>query len=111
METLTGIPGSLGAAVYGNAGAYGHSIMERVEPVRFFDGEASGLRQRRVRVPLPRERLQAAQGMDHLSAMLHSTHAPAAELRKTADDILKMRNEKYPPDMKCAGSIFKNLIC
>src|SRR5436190_8596644 len=38
LETLTGIPGSVGAAVYGNAGAYGHSISERVVRVQFFDG-------------------------------------------------------------------------
>src|SRR5580704_1665630 len=30
LETLAGIPGSVGAAIYGNAGAYGHSISERV---------------------------------------------------------------------------------
>src|SRR5579864_5096922 len=29
IHTMTGIPGTVGAAVYGNAGAYGHSIMER----------------------------------------------------------------------------------
>src|ERR1700694_101729 len=28
LETLAGIPGSVGAAIYGNAGAYGHSISE-----------------------------------------------------------------------------------
>ena len=28
LETMTGIPGSVGAAIYGNAGAYGHSIQE-----------------------------------------------------------------------------------
>ena len=39
IEALAGIPGSVGAAVYGNAGAYGHSISERVRGVRFFDGE------------------------------------------------------------------------
>src|SRR6202049_254057 len=38
LETLAGIPGSVGAAVYGNAGAYGHSISERVVSVRFYDG-------------------------------------------------------------------------
>jgi UDP-N-acetylmuramate dehydrogenase len=37
LETMTGIPGSVGAAVYGNAGAYGHSISERVTSVRFID--------------------------------------------------------------------------
>src|SRR6195256_285375 len=38
LETLAGIPGSVGAAVYGNAGAYGHSISECVRTVRFYDG-------------------------------------------------------------------------
>src|SRR5579863_4153262 len=38
LETMTGIPGSVGAAIYGNAGAYGHSIAERISVVRFFDG-------------------------------------------------------------------------
>src|SRR5204862_7634231 len=37
LETLAGIPGWVGAAVYGNAGAYGHSLSERVHTVRFFD--------------------------------------------------------------------------
>ena len=40
LETMTGIPGWLGGAVYGNAGAYGHSIHELVESVRFFDGSS-----------------------------------------------------------------------
>ena len=38
LETMTGIPGFTGAAIYGNAGAYGHSISERVTRVTFFDG-------------------------------------------------------------------------
>jgi len=37
IETLAGIPGWVGAAVYGNAGAYGHSLSERVHSVRFLD--------------------------------------------------------------------------
>ena len=48
--------------------------------------------------------------MDHL---LHRTPLDAADatvLRDAADNILKVRNEKFPVTMKCAGSIFKNLL-
>ncbi|MGB9612505.1 MAG: FAD-binding protein, partial [Bryobacteraceae bacterium] len=38
-EPMTGIPGNVGAAIYGNAGAYGASISDRVVRVRYFDGE------------------------------------------------------------------------
>ena len=31
-------------------------------------------------------------------------------MRKIAGDIVKIRNEKFPVTMKCAGSIFKNLM-
>jgi UDP-N-acetylmuramate dehydrogenase len=44
------------------------------------------------------------------SAELAMDSADAAALRKTADDIVKVRNEKFPVTMKCAGSIFKNLL-
>jgi len=44
------------------------------------------------------------------SVDLQMQAAPAKELRRTADDILAIRNQKYPPTMKCAGSIFKNLL-
>jgi UDP-N-acetylmuramate dehydrogenase len=111
LETMTGIPGSVGAAVYGNAGAYGHSIDERVEQVRVLDGDAERsftasecqFRYRESIFKRHKERVI-------LNVTLAMTPAPAAELRQTADDIFKVRLAKYPSDMKCAGSIFKNLI-
>jgi UDP-N-acetylmuramate dehydrogenase len=111
LETMTGIPGSVGAAVYGNAGAYGHSIDERVRLVRFLDGSV-------IRLFGPAEcqfHYRESIFKEHkdwiiLDVELEMTPAPPAELREAADKIFAIRLAKYPPTMKCAGSIFKNLI-
>ncbi len=111
IETMTGIPGSTGAAVYGNAGAYGHSIMERVSRVQFFDG--SGMRE-----------FNNAECEFHYRESIFKRHkewivikteltmerGEAGVLREKADGIRAIRDKKYPPTMKCAGSIFKNFL-
>jgi len=111
LETLAGIPGSVGGAIYGNAGAYGHAIAERVVEVRFFDGGS-------VRVFANQDcRFQYRESIfkDHKEWTIFSTGlrlepGDAHVLRETASDIVKVRNEKFPVTMKCAGSIFKNLM-
>lgn len=111
LETLAGIPGSLGAAVYGNAGAYGHSISEVVETVRLFDGERIAVRTGAECAFHYRESIfKRHKNWIIFSARLALRPADAGELRRAADAILAERNRKFPPTMKCAGSIFKNLI-
>jgi UDP-N-acetylmuramate dehydrogenase len=111
LETLSGIPGSVGAAVYGNAGAYGHSISERVVKVQFYDGECVRVADNEACEFHYRESIfKRRKEWIIFSTQLLLDAADAAELRKTADDILKVRNEKFPVTMKCAGSIFKNLL-
>lgn len=111
LETMTGIPGWVGGAIYGNAGAYGHSIQESVESVRFYDGvKTRELSANELDFHYRSSIFKACKEWVVLDAVLHLQKADAAELRATADGILKIRNEKYPPTMKCAGSIFKNLM-
>ncbi len=111
LETLAGIPGSVGAAVYGNAGAYGHSISERVLQVRFFDGETC----RVLDNPQCEFHYRESVFKRHKDWIIFSTElllepADGAALRRAADEIMAVRNEKFPVTMKCAGSIFKNLL-
>jgi UDP-N-acetylmuramate dehydrogenase len=111
LETMTGIPGSVGAAIYGNAGAYGHSLQELVRAVRFFDGE--GVRtfdNAQCGFHYRESIFKKNKDWIIFSADLTMEYGDAAELRATADRILAVRNRKYPPAMKCAGSIFKNYL-
>ena len=111
VETLSGIPGSVGAAIYGNAGAYGHSISERVLKVRFFDGAALRMFENDECEFHYRESIfKQRKDWMILSVELRLDPAGAAALRSAADEILKVRNQKFPVTMKCAGSIFKNLL-
>lgn len=111
LETLAGIPGWLGGAVYGNAGAYGHAIGERVRAVRFFDGVNARTIDNAGCGFTYRESVFKRRGdWVVLSAEFTLTPADGAALEQTAADIVRTRNEKFPPTMKCAGSIFKNLL-
>lgn len=115
LESMTGIPGNVGAAIYGNAGAYGSSMSDVVASVRYY---ASGqVREAtvvgcefRYRGSLFKRRRLAGQAWLILSAELQFAEGDAAELVAKAGEILAVRNAKYPPSMKCAGSIFKNVI-
>jgi UDP-N-acetylmuramate dehydrogenase len=111
LETLAGIPGSVGAAIYGNAGAYGHSISERVVRVHFFDGAAVRVFGHRECEFAYRESVfKRHKEWIVFSAELSLEAGDAAGLRRAAGEILRVRNEKFPVTMKCAGSIFKNLL-
>jgi UDP-N-acetylmuramate dehydrogenase len=111
IHTMTGIPGWVGAAVYGNAGAYGRSIDQSVKSVRFFDGHAirafdNSQCQFRYRESIFKKNKEWI----IFSTELELAAGNATELREKAASILSIRNEKYPVTMKCAGSIFKNLL-
>ena len=111
LETMTGIPGSVGAAVYGNAGAYGHSIEERIQQVRFFDGnEVRVFHKGECEFHYRESIFKRHKDWIIFSAVLEMDSAPPEQLRQTAAEIFQIRLAKYPPTMKCAGSIFKNLI-
>jgi len=111
LETMTGIPGWVGGAVYGNAGAYGHSIHERITSVRFLENECvHEIGAAACKFAYRESLFKRRKDRIVLSATLRLESADAEELRAIAAGILKIRNEKYPPTMRCAGSIFKNLL-
>jgi len=111
IHTMTGVPGWTGGAVYGNAGAYGRSIDQSVARVRFFDGvEVREMGNAECRFRYRDSTFKDNKGWIVFRAELELLRGNAAELRTRADEIRSVRDAKYPPTMKCAGSIFKNLL-
>src|SRR6185437_15281483 len=88
FETMTGIPGYLGGAVYGNAGAYGRSIQELVEQVRFTDGtRVSTLSNDQCRFQYRESIFKDRKDWIILSAELRFHEGDPRELNKTANEI------------------------
>lgn len=111
MECLKRIPGWVGAAIYGNAGAYGQQVSDRLASVTFHNGE-------KVRA-LPREacgfQYRSSLFKQHrdwviLEAAFNLMPGDRSALAARAEEIRVIRDEKFPPSMRCAGSIFKNFI-
>jgi UDP-N-acetylmuramate dehydrogenase len=111
LHTMTRIPGWVGGAVYGNAGAYGHSIHEFTRRVWYFDGSSvlsqdnEGC-QFRYRESIFKRR----KDWIILSVELELPGGEHGELKAQSERIGSIRDEKFPPSMRCAGSIFKNLL-
>lgn len=111
LETLAGVPGWVGAAIYGNAGAYGHSVSERVDRVRLFDGsDVREIGNAECEFRYRDSIFKRHREWVILAATFSMIPGDVSDLRRTVNEILDIRNRKFPPTMKCAGSIFKNLL-
>lgn len=111
MESMTRIPGFLGGAVYGNAGAYGRAINELLISATFTDGDSTRtFDNKQCEFDYRESIFKRRKDWIVLSACLRFTAGDSTMLQQKADEIQSIRDAKYPPAMKCAGSIFKNVF-
>ncbi len=117
LETLSGIPGTIGGAIIGNAGAYGHSISEIVDKVEVWDplGVAQGkgklrtLRKSDCKFRY-RESIFKRKPYFLLRAVLKFKKGNKKELKKISQEVIKLRAKKYNSKIHCPGSFFKNVL-
>jgi len=111
LESLAGIPGSVGGAVFGNAGAFGYSISDILEsgivltPANTIETVGNDYFKFRYRHSYLKE-----SGDILLSVKLKFKPGDKEALWQKMKEILTLRAEKHPPhDWPCAGSFFKNI--
>lgn len=107
LEFAFGIPGSVGGAVYMNAGAYGGEIKDVIKSCTFI--ENGNL------VTYNREQLDLSYRHSYfsnknnviLSAVFTLENGDKSEIKSSMDDILGRRKDKQPLEYPSAGSTFK----
>lgn len=108
LEFACGIPGSVGGAVYMNAGAYGSSISDVLVSSRAYDRESGEIIEisdhrfdYRHSVYMERESLVC------LSASLALREGDAEAIKAKNSELLEERRKKQPLNYPSAGSYFK----
>lgn len=110
LESLSGIPGSIGGAIVGNAGAYGHSISEVVRRVEVLEnGKKKWLRNEDCNFSY-RQSFFKQKRFILLRAELQFQRGEREKLQKKSQEIITRRLAKYHPELKCPGSFFKNVL-
>ncbi len=110
LENLTGIPGTIGGAIYGNAGAFGHSISEFVKRVEFLDPVSLKIKScSRKDCQLGyRNSIFKDRPVIILSAVFQLSILK--NRKEVLDTVKKIRLVRlHHPSRNCAGSIFKNI--
>lgn len=108
FEELSGIPGSLGGAIYMNAGAYGREIKDVLYDVTFINksGEIETLKIEDIEMKY-RETLFSKENLVVLGATLILEKGDKEEISKRVREVTKMRVDKQPLNYPSAGSTFK----
>ena len=108
MEFAVGIPGSLGGAIYMNAGAYDGEMKDAVVSVEVMTrtGEIKTLGREELQFAYRHSALQASDVIA-LEVKLHVRAGDKAAIQAKMDDFSQRRVSKQPLDMPSAGSTFK----
>lgn len=111
FEFASGIPGSIGGAVYGNAGAYGHSIGEILRSARILtpEGTVEAVPGDFFRFAYRRSLLCEYPAVV-LEVELALVPGDRGAIQRACEQILEIRGWKLPPpETPTAGSWFKNV--
>ena len=108
LEFAYGIPGTVGGAVYMNAGAYGGELKDVLTRVRYLNQEGQIVCAEAAELDLSyRHSIFEENGGCILSAEFRQTPGAPAEIQAKMEDLMGRRRDKQPLDKPSAGSTFK----
>jgi UDP-N-acetylmuramate dehydrogenase len=107
MEKLSGIPGSVGGAVYMNAGAFGQETFDCLEYFDVIDFEGRPATLLKEDLKYAYRKVEGIENYIVLSASFKLQKGDFTQLIAGRNTVLHKRIEKQPLDLPSAGSVFK----
>lgn len=109
MEFCAGIPGSVGGAVWMNAGAYGNEIKDIIQTLSLLTAEGEKKTLRREEISFGYRNSSLPPDTIILNAQFKLGKGESEQIKGKISEIIKSRQQKHPLNFPNAGSIFKNL--
>lgn len=108
IEGLAGIPGTVGGAVCGNAGAFGYEMKDVLVSVEIMDGEGKIGRFKAGEIDFGYRSSSILPAESILSAEIKLRKDKKKDVSDRTEGFLKMKLEKQPLREHSAGCVFKN---
>lgn len=109
LEFASGIPGTLGGAIFMNAGAYRSDISSLLESVFVLkEGHCEWIHVDELEYSYRHSKFQRERDWIILGARLKLVQGDQKEIRDLMDTRRKRRMESQPLNKPCAGSMFRN---
>ena len=108
LEFACGIPGTLGGAIFMNAGAYGQEIGDKVIEIKYMDENLNirTVTKEKSQFSYRKSIFQKNDGII-LNAKIKLEKGIKENIKKKMDEYSKIRKAKQPLNMPSAGSVFK----
>lgn len=108
LEFAYGIPGSVGGAVYMNAGAYGGEMKDVVRSVTHLTADGETVTAKKTTLDFAYRHSRYTGSSDTILFAEFSLHpAEQSQIKAQMDELFTRRKEKQPYTSPSAGSIFK----
>ena len=108
LEFACGIPGTVGGAIYMNAGAYGGEIKDCLESVLVIDKNGEMITRKAQDLDLSYRYSNIQENGDIvLEATFQLQHGNYDEIKAVMDDLTYRRESKQPLEYPSCGSVFK----
>jgi UDP-N-acetylmuramate dehydrogenase len=109
FEFCSGIPGSVGGAVWMNAGAYGREMKDVIESVTVINADGVRKIMKKENISFSYRKTSFPADTIILKAGFKLEKGECRKIKEKINDILQSRQEKHPLEFPSAGSIFKNM--
>lgn len=105
LEQLAGIPGTVGGAIWMNAGAFGKEIQDCITDVHYVDRDGN---EKAGAVVFDYRQSPFQKGDIILGAHFSFSRRGSEEIHTEIEEIKRKRAERQPLEFPSAGSVFKN---